>query len=171
MYSYFCLSGRHVIDGVEVMRYRISLPEFTGLERISQFYREISERVVAFCEGELKAYAEGEYGKADAKTRKFRYPAIAYRLDGSVTYEGEAVIFVRIEATLKRHGDTALMRRAYDAHAWSPTDECLIPSRQAAGIVAPDKKLARRIKSSQSVLYSDGRIFVCDRDSITELSQ
>ena len=171
MYRYFCLSGRHTFDGVEIMRYKISVPEFIGHDRISQFYREISERVQSFCEGDLKDHAKAEYERSEITNKKFRYPCLIYKLDGTVTYDGEEIAFVRMEATLKKLGDTSPMCRTYDAHTWSLSDECIIPPKRAASLLVPDKRLLKKIKSPRGVLYSDGKIFLCEKDSLIELSE
>lgn len=160
--------GRHTLDSVEVLRYKISLPTFSQQSRISDFYSGIADSIVGYCETELKEISEKKYKESELPNKKFYYRPINYSLDGKITYSDKNVIFVLLTAAAKI-GNEYIGGRVYDAHAWSPVDQLLIPPKQAARLFMPSGKLLREVKSAEGVFVSDGKLFVCNKNSITEI--
>lgn len=169
MYKYFCRFGKCFgDDGVEVMRYSVTLPEFEDMERITGFYRSVADRVVEYCENELKSYAVGEYERSELPKKRLMYKAIRYLLEGRVTHEDGDVVFVRLCASLIK-GSEGENARSYDAHAWSVWEQKLLPPMQAARIYIPHGKLPREIRKADGIYLSDGKLFACKGSKISEL--
>ena len=170
MFSYFNQGGRHRAEGVEVLRYRISLPVFPEQTVISNFYEDIFKLVLGYCENELKNYAEGRYTKCDMPKKKFNYPPVFYTLDGKVTYEDSEIIFVKLTAETKQRGFSDLWRKAYDAHAWSLPDELLLPPKQAAAVFLEKKKIPKSLGAEKGFLVENGKYYVCCKDRMEEIA-
>ena len=169
MYGYFNRFGNAEAEGVEILKYKISLPYFEGRERMTEFYQRICEQILTFCETELKNFAKEQYDmRADTEV-KGRYPEIIYALNGRVTHADVERVFVLIEATLKKYGESERICRRYDAHAWSVEDELLISPKKAARAIIPDGKLPKEVKRAEGIFVSDGRLFSCRGDRICEI--
>ena len=170
MFSYFSQGGRHRAEGVEVLRYRISLPVFPNQDRISNFYGDILKQVCGYCESELQEYAEKRYALCDIPKKKFNYPPIFYTLDGKVTYEDSEVLFVKLTAQIKQRGFSDLWRTVYDAHAWSLPDELLLPPKQAAAVFLEKKNIPKGLGVEKGFLVENGKYYVCYKDRTEEIA-
>ena len=81
----------HRREGTEVLRVRITLPQWEALPSVNDFYREMGERAAAFCRTCLSERAEAAYeGDPDPKKR-FRFRPLRYTLTGTVAQDGERV--------------------------------------------------------------------------------
>ena len=170
MLKYIYRSGKCQTGGVETLRYRISLPEFSEYEAISEFYRNIFEAVLEYCENDLQKIAEKEYTECDIPKKKFRYVPLRYTLDGMITYEDERLIFVKLIAKLIKNGAYDSGRVAYDAHAWSKKDQSLVPPRQAAEGFIKSSDIQRVLRKKSGFLIENGKYFVYSRNGIKEIS-
>ena len=169
MYSYFYKNGKESADGVEILRYKICLPEFEGRERMSCFYREIARSVLSFCEGELKQFAFTQYEERRGERTKAGYPMIIYTLNGRVTYSDGEHIFVLIEAMLKRRGERAQICRRYDAHGWELSSQLLMPPKDVLALAVGERPFPKEAKKAKNLFILDGRLFSCEEEKICEI--
>ena len=168
MCKYFCRVGKSHLDGVEILRYRIKLPEFEDMDHISQFYRSVADTVGEFCESELREYAEREYATVTEAESRLRYRPLRYLLDGSVTCDDGETVFVRLAASLVR-GD--VISQCYDAHAWSREGQRMIPPIRVARMLIPKGKLPREVRRADGIYISEGRIYACRGRELTEIAR
>lgn len=171
MTSYDCRVGRSVVDGVEVLSYRIRLPLWQEQEEISDFYREIGERTQSFCETVLKERAEAEFSRSEDPQKRFRFSQLRYRLEGRVTYENRelGVVSVLLVAELSRRGDSALPQRTMTAHTWDLSARMLLPPRQAVSLLHPGAGVPRGLKRRGDLLIDRGRLYWIDGAERTEM--
>lgn len=164
MIEYYTHRAGHTFEGVEILRYRIVLPRFSNLEGISEFYRGICDRVISYCDGDLKRHAEKKYMDCSMPKKKFNYPPIIYNLSGRVTAEVNGLIFVKLTATATHRGinDTLCV---YDAHVWSTSDQRLLPPKAAAREYF-GRGSFRQI-GKNGFLVENGKAFICYRDRLT----
>ena len=138
-----CWSGRHVTEGVEVLRWHISLPRAEGAERMSGLYHRMGESLAAFCEGELRERAESDYVRCDDPRKRFRFPAFFYRLESETLEEGDLVT-VRLRLRFGRRGGREAPYLWESTQRWSLSEDCLIPPRptkkKAGGDGATEKQ-------------------------------
>lgn len=167
MIEYYSHSERHIHDGVEILRYRLVLPRITDKEKITDFYREVFDSTLLFCKGELCKYSEKKYLLCDLPKKKFNYPPVIYRLEGCVTYESDEHLFVKLTASVEQR-ESISTRRVYDAHAWSVSDERLLPPRMAAREYLHIKRLPKELRR-QGFLVEDGRAYICTSKGLMPL--
>ncbi len=169
MVTYFNQGGRHKAEGVEILRYRLCLPVFTDKKRISKFYEDISELTLEYCKNELTEYAKKAYTECDIPKKKFNFPPICYSLDGRVTYEDGYTAFVKLIAKTEHRGSPDEYRTAYDAHAWSLSDELLMPPRLAAEGFLGRRDIPRTLRGDTGFLVENGKYYVCFKDRTEEI--
>ena len=169
MYSYFYENGKESIGNIEVLKYKICLPEFEGKKRMTGFYREIASGVKKFCEGELKKYALSQYEENGEKTGRLGYPQIIYTLNGRVTHCDGEHLFVLIEAMLKRRGERAQICRRYDSHGWTLSDELLMRPKDIAALFFGRENIPKDIRKAKNLFVSENRLFCCDEERICEI--
>ena len=169
MLDYFCRSERYCFEGVELLRYKIVLPELRRYPKISEFYRDIFEIVVNYCESALRDKAKEEYDNCEIPRKKFNYPPICYSLDGRITYADDEVIFVRLIAETRKRGIENSVIRACDAHAWSPRDQLLMPPKQAAGLFLKKKDIPKSLKQKNGFFVENGKFYTCGGEGIEEI--
>lgn len=95
------LRGRHTHAGVEVMRYRISLPRFEDLPEINAFYEQIARRAEKFCREILFARAQGSYDNDPNEKKRFSHRPYLYTLDGQILSDDGTYITVELVASLR----------------------------------------------------------------------
>ena len=168
MIEYYSHRAGHTFEGVEILRYRVVLPSFSDLKCISEFYHSIYDRVVSYCEVELKKYAEKKYAECTIQKKKFNYPPIVYSLSGRVTAEDRGLIFVKLTATATQRGisDTVCV---YDAHVWSASDERLIPPQTAAKEYFGGGTFRQIGKNG--FLIENGKPFICLHNKLVPLEE
>ena len=169
MYSYFYENGKEDAEGIEILKYKICLPEFEKKERMTKFYREISSGVKAFCDGELKKYALLQYEEKGDQRGKLGYPQIIYTLNGRVTYCDGEHLFVLIEAMLKRRGERAQICRRYDSHGWTLSDELLMRPKDIAELAFGGENIPKDVRKAKNLFISENRLFCCDGERINEI--
>lgn len=108
-----CLSH----EGVELVRYRIEFPDF-GETAAGLFYKELMDRVCAFCEGALLARLREEYEDSDDPKKRFRFGAASYQLSGRLTCIQTDLWSVRMELLLRRRGVSAPVAAYRDGQIW-----------------------------------------------------
>ena len=169
MYSYFYKNGKESIEGIEILKYKICLPEFEGRERMTEFYRKIAAGVMTFCEGELKKYAFSQYEEKSGEIGRMGYPQIIYTLNGRVTHCDGEHLFVLIEAMLKRRGERAQICRRYDSHGWTLSDELLMRPKDIALLASGGGNISKDAKRAKNLFISEGRLFSCEGERISEI--
>lgn len=161
MWNNRCQNGRICVSGVEVLSYRISLPEWTEFAEVSAAYGGIAERAIAFCETQLRERAEGEFEASEDPQKRFRFPAYRYRLEGRVTYEDGAreIASVCLTAELKRRGETACLERNVEVHTWKLSEALLLPPEQTAVLWEPALRLPKKMRRRGDLLLEGNRLF------------
>ena len=163
MLEYYTISNKHIFEGVEVLRYRITLPAISDAEEITVFYREIGDAAADFCSTSLTAYAEERYAECELPKKKFVYAPLCYELEGRVTYEDGELIFIMLRACTHQRLPQDSGTSVYDAHAWSLTDKCLLPPRYAARSFLGKRRLPRDI-GKNGFLVDNGIPYICYPD-------
>ena len=166
MNEYYSRRAGHSFEGVEVLRYKIVLPEISERQCISEFYKGIYDRVIAYCEGDLIKYAEQKYTDCDMPKKKFNYPPISYALVGKVTAEKDGLLFIKLVASVSQRGlsDTITV---YDAHAWDLNEERLLPPKMAARSYFGGGSF--RQLGKDGFLVENGKAFVCRKEGLSPL--
>ncbi len=95
------LRGRHTHAGVEVMRYRISLPQFEDLSEINAFYEQIAKRAESFCRERLFARAQSSYDEDPNEKKRFSHRPYRYTLEGQILSDDGAHVTVKLVASLR----------------------------------------------------------------------
>lgn len=159
--QYVCRTGCERISGVEVLTYRISLPQWGSLERISDFYSAVEQRTLSFCETTLKKIAEEAFESSEDPRKRFCFPTFRYALEGRVTCEDTKanLLSVRLEAELKRKGTVDCLERQLQAHTWSLSEEMLLPPEQIAERLGGNARHARKIRKKKDVLVDQGEVY------------
>ncbi|MBQ8849213.1 MAG: hypothetical protein IJ011_02635 [Clostridia bacterium] len=170
MFEYYSSSRGHIFEGVEVLRYSITLPSFPEAERISLFYRDVFDAVLSYCNTELTAYAEKRYAECELPKKRFTYTPVCYRLDGRVTHDDGELTFVKLTATVGQREPKLESLCALDAHAWSLSEQCLLPPRQAARRIMGKGKISREI-GKNGFLAENGKMYVCFPDRLAEIGK
>ncbi len=93
---------------------------------MSEFYREIGARVLAFCEERLRPWAEREFERCEDPKKRFHFPSFFYRLETRTCEEG-GVLSVSMRATLGRRGIQEPLRQWERVLTWSAQEDCLLP--------------------------------------------
>ena len=117
------------MTGSEVLSWRLTLPRGMAGTRMEEFYREIGERVVFFCENSLRERAEEDFEKSEDPKKRFHFPTFLYRLHTESGEEGD-VLTVRLCATLARRGEREPRYRREWVHLWSVSEDCLLPPKR-----------------------------------------
>lgn len=160
MIEYYSHRAGHNFEGVEILRVKVVLPRFSDYEGLSDFYRGIYDRVISYCDRELVDHAKKKYTECTMPKKKFDYPPIIYSLTGRVTFEKDDLLFVKLIATASQKGisDTVTV---YDAHAWSVSEERMIPPKMAAKTYFGGGSF-RQI-GKDGFLVENGKAFICSR--------
>ena len=155
-----CWNGCVRVAGVEVLRYRISLPAWEEFAAVTSFYETLGENGRCFCEESLRARAESDFAASEEVQRKFHFPTLRYTLTGRVTYENRerGIASVLLTAELKR-GAGELLRRYVEAHTWELADALLLPPSQALARQVPDARLPRSARHADGVLLDAGSLY------------
>ncbi|MBE6546282.1 MAG: hypothetical protein E7668_02425 [Ruminococcaceae bacterium] len=162
-------TGRYCVEGTEVLRYRISFPNWEEKGMPADFYRRIATDTLTFCQGALRAYAEGEYERSEATDKRFRFPSFLYTLVGEVTYREEGLLSIRLEAILRRRGEAAPCERRWDAHTWQLGKEgtVLLPPEQAAQALGGISLTARQRRQAAGVIReAEAIVLYTDRERL-----
>ncbi len=153
MAELFQRNGRACVEGVEVLRWKISLP--THGEKISAFYEEIGERAVRYCEGALRERAEDEFEASEDEQKRFRFPSLTYRLEGRVTYEDETYVSVCLVAELRRRGERSPIGFFEDGQVFEKKNGMLLPPETVVSLFCGTRLLSKERKSARGVLLSE----------------
>ncbi len=129
MVRYHTKTARFCVSGTEVLRCRISLPEWDGRERINSFYRQVGEQTYHFCETRLREIAEGAFEESADEKKKFRFPAFSYLLEVQVT-ETEDEATVTLAAQWRQRGMAEPLAIGRDTHIWQLSEEQLVPPKK-----------------------------------------
>ena len=156
MAEFFQKNGRACVEGVEVLRWRISLP-MCG-EKIDDFYREIGERVVLYCEGKLREGAEGEFEKSADEKKRFHFPTLSYRLEGKITYEDEMYLSVCLAAELRRRGERSPVAVFEDGQVFEKESGILLSPEEVVHRFCGTRLLSKERKSARGVLLSEKEV-------------
>ena len=162
---------RFRISGVEVLRCRISLPQWAEYGGLSDFYRELGDRAFGFCQDILRPDAEAVYERSEDERKRFRFPAFSYELTGEVCWQEADLLSVRIRAELCRRGSPEPLSRGWDAHTWQlgGGEPTLLPPEQVVQAVAGKALPKRKRKGARGVLIDGGRLWLCRSDGWEEL--
>lgn len=160
MAELFQKSGRACVAGVEVLRWRISLP-MRG-EAIAAFYEEIGRRAVAFCERALREHAEQAFALSDNENKRFSFPAFSYRLEGRVTYEDEEVLSVCLTAELRRRGERSCLGFFEQGQVFEKKSGLLLPPEEVVSLFGGTRLSAKEKRSPKGVLLSQDGVLLHD---------
>lgn len=118
---------KHVLceTGVAVASYRVLYPRIEGKEKISAFYAEMAESLLAFFRGQAEARREA-FRLLDRRSRK-GFPPLFMNMLFSVTHEDENIISIVREYVLCE-GKTPLAYRK-SGEIWGAESELLLPAR------------------------------------------
>ena len=94
------LRGRHTHAGVEVLSFRLSLPNVESMPALTDFYEQMAERVTDFCQRELAPMAEGAYDADPDPKKRFHFRPYRYDLTGRVEEDDGTRLRVRLCARL-----------------------------------------------------------------------
>ena len=132
MYTYTVRRRRFVFEGNEIMRVSASVPLAESFETISDFYSEISNNFIKWCEDSAFPALCEEYNSLSQQ--KYIYRKISYSLDCEVTYISEHTLCVlsRARSSLFR-GETRTLFEEYQV--WSLPEGELLPSKYAAKLI------------------------------------
>ena len=92
------LRGRHTHAGVEVMRYRISLPQLDDKPEINAFYEQIAKRAENFCRERIFARAEALYDEDPNEKKRFSHRPYRYTLEEQILSDDGTHVTVRLVA-------------------------------------------------------------------------
>lgn len=157
MAEVFQKSGRHCVEGSEVLRWRISLPPCDG--RMAEFYREIGARVVGYCEGALSELAAREFEASDDSEKRFSFAAFFYRLEGRVSYEDDALLSVFFCAELRRRGERIPLGHFESGQVWEKESELLLAPEEVVRLRCNTPLSRRERKAARGVFLSEEGVF------------
>lgn len=160
MAELFQKNGRACVAGVEVLRWRISLPSCN--EKIAAFYEEIGTRAVGFCEGVLRERAEREFEKSEDEKKRFQFPALSYRLEGRATYEDEKYFSVCLAAELRHRGERSPIGSFEDGHVFEKESGMLLAPEDVVFRFCGERLSAKEKKSARGVLLSENGVLWYD---------
>lgn len=162
---------RFCVSGVEVLRCRIHLPQWEEYEALSDFYRELGERALGFCEGVLRPEAEAAYECSEDSRKRFHFSPFLYDLTGQVCWQEAELLSVRLTAELSRRGSPEPRSRGWDAHTWQVENgvPTLLPPEQVVLARTGKPLTARKRKRAKGVLIDGGRLWLCGADGWEEL--
>ena len=171
MVQYICRTECERISGVEVLTYRIRLPKWENLDRISAFYAEIEERTRSFCEMVLKKMAREIFEASEDPKKYFCFPTFRYTLEGQVVYENTEtdIVSVRLLAELKRRGSVDCLERQVQAHTWSLSEEVFLPVEQIAERLGKTELIPRKNRKMREILVDHGEMFFCQNGGLEKL--
>lgn len=149
-------NGRACVGGVEVLRWKISLPICDGA--IGRFYEEICARTAAYCEGALRERAEREFEASEDEKKRFSFPAFSYRLEGRVTYEDEEYLSVCLAAELRRRGERSSLAFFEDGHVFEKSLELLLPPSEVVSQLCKTRLSRKERKAARGVLLSEKNV-------------
>ena len=156
-------------DGVILAEWIIDLPDCGEYAFIGSFYEGIAEGVEReFCQGALKERAEREYEQSTDVLKRFRFPAFRYFLRGQRCYEDGRLYSVRLDATLRRKGESEFMLSGIDVHTWDLATEMLLPPDVVALEMGVPPMTVRERKRAKSALVTQGRILLYDGKCLYE---
>ncbi len=157
MAEYTVKRGIERMEGVEILRWRIELPRWEGLEEISGFYGELEEKTVSFCQGELKKRAKEAYAACEDPKKRFHFSPMVYRLTGKETARERNLLSVSLEITLQA-GDELLGREIL-GQIFSESEQLLLSPEQAARAWDGRRLRAAERRQTGGVLLRDGGLF------------
>lgn len=149
--------GTEAINGVEILRWRIDLPQLEELAEISAFYCELAARTAAFCRGALKQRAETEYEHCDDPKKRFRFPPLVYALTGRIAAREASLLSVELTVSLRRDGH--LLAHRIWGQVFDLGDQVLLPPElitSMRGMPKPPKRIRKQIGA---LLVSEGTLW------------
>ncbi|MBQ3000028.1 MAG: hypothetical protein IJD64_06170 [Clostridia bacterium] len=156
MAELFQKNGRACVVGVEVLRWRISLPSCN--EKIAAFYEKIGTRVVGFCEGVLREKAEREFEASEDEKKRFQFPTLSYRLEGKITYEDETYLSVCLAAELRHRGERSPVGFFEDGQVFEKESGMLLAPEDVVFRFCGERLSAKEKKSARGVLLSENAV-------------
>ena len=153
---YETVRGSEKRHGVEILRWRIELPRYEELEKISEFYGAISERCVAFCQGTLRQRAEDAYDLCEDPKKRFRFDPLIYRLTGTETARQKDLLSVSLEITLKR-GDTVWERELL-GQVFCESEQILLSPKETARMWDGTRLSGARKKKTGALILREGEL-------------
>ena len=149
--------GTEAINGVEILRWRIDLPQPEELAEISAFYRELAAGVAEFCRGALKQRAETEYEHCDDPKKRFRFSPLIYALTGRIAAREASLLSVELTVSLRRDGH--LLSRRVWGQVFDLSEQVLLPPElitSMRGMPKPPKRIRKQIGA---LLVSEGTLW------------
>ena len=157
MAEYGTVRGSERKDGVEILRWRIELPRYEELERISEFYEGLQKETADFCQNVLKGRAETAYDQCDDPKKRFRFSPLIYRLTGRETAREKDLLSVSLEVTL-RTGDTVLENGVF-GQIFCESEQILLSPEEAARMWDGRRLTAREKRETGGLLLRDGSLW------------
>ena len=150
--------GSESKDGVEILRWRIEMPELPVYETVIAFFETIASSVSDFCQGALKARASEAYEHSTDPKKRFRHPPLVYECVAEPAEEGADFLSIKLTVSL-RQGGKDLCRRSFGL-VFDRSDQTLLSPREAArkrGVRCLPLSLWR---DKGGVLLRDGSVWV-----------
>ena len=145
-------------DGISLLQIRMSLPTHTEFEAINELYAQTFEACYAFCHEHLLAYAKECYDNDPDPRRRVRFSPFRYRLHGEIAYQSDALVSIRVEASLSRNGN--VLQNFSDAHNFSLPEGLLLAPHDALTIYAGERVPKKHCKKIDSLLLTDREALV-----------
>ncbi len=120
--------GRFLVEGTEVLSFRLHFPRGEDGTRMGEFYREIGERVETFCEKHLRPWAEREFERCEDPKKRFYFPSFFYCLE-TRTHEDGGSLGISMRATLGRRRSAESICQWEQELIWSAKEDCLLPPK------------------------------------------
>ena len=145
-------------DGVEILCWRIEVPDLSEHEGIPSFLGEIAERTAAFCASALRKNAEERYDAFGDPKKRFRYPPLVYKLTVETVEESPELLSCELTVSLGQGGRGLFCRRF--GLIFDRSDGTLLSPVEAArrrGVRHLPRSVRRTVGG---VLLKDGRVFL-----------
>ena len=100
MFEYIKKHKRFCEDGVEVLRFCASFPQFENCAEINGFYDTIAENCLKYCEDTLFPKMRQAYIEDPDEKKRFRFGRLTYEINIVVLNVANGVASVRVDIKL-----------------------------------------------------------------------
>ncbi|MBQ7384030.1 MAG: hypothetical protein IJV72_04485 [Clostridia bacterium] len=151
MYTYAVKRRRFVFEGNEIMKLSASVPQVENLPAITDFYSDISNNFIKWCEESAFPLLCEEY-KALSQ-QKYIYRKKSYSLRADLTYFSESLICVLTQVSSAQfRGESRTLFEEYQV--WSLRECELLPPKYAARLIS--RELGIKIPTAPTGMTSAG---------------
>lgn len=137
--------------GTEALHAICRCPSFSSLPQIGDFYAELTEKSLLWCQSTLLPSLQENAEEGRARTP---IPA-TYSLTFTQTFADASLLCIRADVMLRRY--RLPTQAATDAHFWSVTEQQLIPPAQVM------RQLFEKKAACEAFLLQDGKPYLLQR--------